>query len=237
MRAAGTRTQPLSCPETEVLADTFLGSARLDVRQQVADHLAECADCAEVMLRLEALRSWSPEEDAIVAADELAPAGAPAGRSSILLLAAAVLLTVGAGLLWRDLSPSRKHQEPTARSVLRGGATEDPLRVADLKSPLPPPDLVLAHVRPLPSAVVSSFRVELFDRASNVVWQSEQRGSLSGSHDDDSSEWRTVPPAVLGQLVEGETYFFRYLWFEGSFERVSPLLPAAVGPPGESPHR
>jgi len=136
-----------SCPSAEALIDAAQARGDADARARVADHLIECARCAEEFQLLRALEPWADEHAHLVA-----PPGArrfhpgASGRTAAWALAAAAVFAVAtAAAVVRLLQTERENRVLAARTAPPPASTiaalttqvdEGRRRIADLEQRL-----------------------------------------------------------------------------------------------------
>lgn len=213
------------CLTEEALLRAAKGQLGQQEREQVADHLVSCPDCAHEYRVIDSLKSWTAQvassDDNLTVEPEgnrkrggwkdwfraiwgkliWEPAWRAAGVTAVSVIAIAVSFH-----LWRTVHPLEDSAQ-TERGMVSTTMKIDPPNRAILVEP--PEHLAWSAVES-----AESFRVALYDSESTVIWESMDVTGISVQ----------LPRSVRDQLQRGQPYYWRVITQVGIESRQSELF-------------
>ena len=205
-----TERGPGACPGSESLAAHFAG----DTNSRIADHLAACPECREILRALRPLRAFQQDLRSGLAA--------PGHARRFPALASAAILLVGCGLWLLLTEANRESANPHPRTARRSAQVVTTVAPAD-RAVLPAAPIAFEFENP------NDARAELllFDRGLRPVWQSEVH----------QASRIALPPAVRDSLHPGETYLWKVTLASGVTRQTSPLYSFTLARSGHAADR
>ena len=204
-RAARARASgDAACPSREELIEAGAAPPGAAARRHLANHVAECSDCARNYRLLAELGSWATQAGG--GPIEVRRSGRRGG-APVLALAAGLAIAVGLGFwVW-----SRPDPQPSSS---QRGVSEAGLRALD-----PPPGATLAapprRLSWQAPRSLAEYTVILYDAEGTVLWSSpELRASAV-----------ELPVDAQTRLQEGRKYFWQVVVEDAAGRKESGLFP------------